>query len=275
MKHYRIVLPDGHRVGVTEGGEGIPFVFLHGFSANRKLYVAMLDGLVERGYRVIALDMAGHGDTDALPFGHTFADVLDVTTRALDQLGIDRAVMAGHSLGGRLVAEFAATHPERVMAAVLLDPATGEVHDDMVRAARGFDPFALGRLVVGAALDLVGDMRAATPSSPLRFTRGAFGVLAGVARSALGVAAVGHAAWLPPTDTVSPLRVMRDSGITTITIHGERDALVPWASAVSTASHAGGSLYQIVGAHHSWMLADGELAAGAVDGVLDAEVVAA
>jgi hypothetical protein len=51
VKHEIIVLEDGHRVGVTTVGTAIPLVFLHGFTANRRLYVDIESAAVLRTHR--------------------------------------------------------------------------------------------------------------------------------------------------------------------------------------------------------------------------------
>ena len=73
--------------------------------------------LVDLGFKVIAVDTAGHGGTLGLPTGaQSLASYAELLGRVLDHLGVKRAVLAGHSMGGRLVTELAATQPERVIA---------------------------------------------------------------------------------------------------------------------------------------------------------------
>ena len=56
-----VTLADGHQVGVAVTGQGIPLVVVHGFSAEGILYAETLSRLVAMGYRVVAIDAAGHG----------------------------------------------------------------------------------------------------------------------------------------------------------------------------------------------------------------------
>ena len=115
--------------GVTlsgeEAGEGTPVVLLHGLTATRR-YVVMGSKALERdGHRVITYDARGHGastpapDPGAYGYEHLSSDLLAV----LDASGIDRAVLAGSSMGGQTVARFALDHPERVAAGVIITPA--------------------------------------------------------------------------------------------------------------------------------------------------------
>ena len=84
------------------------------------------------GFLVVAVDAAGHGDThDFHPSKARLVDFAALTLRTLDVLGIDRAVLAGHSMGGRVAIELAAGAPERVLAAVLINAAAGASFDQM------------------------------------------------------------------------------------------------------------------------------------------------
>jgi pimeloyl-ACP methyl ester carboxylesterase len=103
------------RLGADDGGTP-PAVAVHGITSNSHAWVA-----VAREVPLLAIDLRGRGDSNRLPgpYGlkaHT-ADVL----AALDHLGLERAVLTGHSLGAFIVAQFAAEHPERVASLVLVD----------------------------------------------------------------------------------------------------------------------------------------------------------
>ena len=102
------------------------------------------------GYRVIAIDAAGHGGTFGLPGGGgDLSDYAALIGRVLDHLGIRRAVLAGHSMGGRLIVELAAETPDRVIALLLLDAIVGDSWDRIQSWSRWMPP-VLG--VIGATL---------------------------------------------------------------------------------------------------------------------------
>ena len=67
LARHQITLADGHQVGVTIAGKGVPLVVVHGFSVEGFLYAQSLSRLVSMGFRVIAIDTAGHGATQGLP----------------------------------------------------------------------------------------------------------------------------------------------------------------------------------------------------------------
>jgi pimeloyl-ACP methyl ester carboxylesterase len=148
LTHHQ--LDDGHEVGVSVGGQGVPLVFMHGLALSRRAYVRLLSRVAGLGFLVIAIDAAGHGDTHNLPRNAgELADRVDLTLRTLDALGVRQAVFAGHSMGGRMAIQLAAVAPDRVLAAVLLDAAAGASFDDAVFSS----PRKAIRTIVGAAYD--------------------------------------------------------------------------------------------------------------------------
>jgi len=115
------------------GGEGPAIVLLHGLTATRR-YVVMGSKALERsGHRVIAYDARGHGESDpAQPYDYAAlaADLLGV----LDDHGVERAVLAGASMGAHTALRLALDHPERVGALVVITPAYIEGHhSDLAR----------------------------------------------------------------------------------------------------------------------------------------------
>jgi pimeloyl-ACP methyl ester carboxylesterase len=112
----------GARLAAEEAGEGTPVVLLHGLTATRR-YVVMGSKHLERsGHRVIAYDARGHGRSepaDAYGYNALAADLGAV----LDDRGIDRAVLAGASMGAHTLVRFALEHPDRAAALVIITPA--------------------------------------------------------------------------------------------------------------------------------------------------------
>jgi pimeloyl-ACP methyl ester carboxylesterase len=108
----------------TGGGGADPVVLLHGLTATRR-YVAMGSKTLERsGHRVIAYDARGHGRSTPAPdraydYRHLASDLRAV----LDAAGVQRAVLAGVSMGAHTAVRFALESPERVAALALITPA--------------------------------------------------------------------------------------------------------------------------------------------------------
>jgi pimeloyl-ACP methyl ester carboxylesterase len=105
-----------------EAGEGVPVVLLHGLTATRRYVVMGSKNLERSGHRVVMYDARGHGRSDpaeSYGYGELAADLLAV----LDDRGVDRAVLAGASMGAHTLVRFALEHPERAAALVLITPA--------------------------------------------------------------------------------------------------------------------------------------------------------
>jgi pimeloyl-ACP methyl ester carboxylesterase len=109
-------LPDGRRLDVwIEGPEdGTPLVFHHGTPGSGLPFEPMVRAITDRGLRYVSASRAGYGDSTAQP-DRSVASVVDDTAAVLDQLGADRAYVAGWSGGGPHALACAALLPERVI----------------------------------------------------------------------------------------------------------------------------------------------------------------
>lgn len=258
LARHSFTLSDGHRIGLAVSGRGVPLVVVHGFTAEGFLYAQTLHRLVRKGFKVVAIDMAGHGATQGLPT--TFArlgDYSELMSRAMDELGIRSAVLAGHSMGGRVVAGLAASHPEQAIGVVLIDAIVGDEWDLMVNVFRLSPPLLAG---LGAVLALD-----TASTLPLFRDPGQAAKLWRLVTPTL----VGHA--LQPWRLVGPaFSILRSRGsksildelarteTPTFVIAGDRDLAVPYCSGRSAARRANGQLVRVKGASHSWLLKDPE-----------------
>jgi pimeloyl-ACP methyl ester carboxylesterase len=137
----------GVRLVGEQSGEGAPIVLLHGLTATRR-YVVMGSRLLERsGHRVIAYDARGHGHSSPAPAPDAYTyellaeDLLDV----LDRLEIERAALAGASMGAQTTLRFALDHPDRVLALGLITPAFDpDAPHDAPDSYAGWDRLARG-----------------------------------------------------------------------------------------------------------------------------------
>jgi len=103
--------------------EGIPLLLIHGFGNEAHIWDAFAPTVAEY-YRVLALDLRGHGDSDHDPAGRYDYDDHTADLEAIvGALHIDRLVLVGHSLGGRISAFYAGRHPEQLAGLVLVDSA--------------------------------------------------------------------------------------------------------------------------------------------------------
>lgn len=102
-------------------GEGIPIVFVHGFSHNRSVWQSLANDLAP-GWRPILPDLRGHGESPwSLAGDYDLHDYASDLPRLLDRLGVERVHLVGHSLGGNVSTLFASAWPERVASLVLVD----------------------------------------------------------------------------------------------------------------------------------------------------------
>jgi len=258
LARHEITLADGHQVGVAICGHGVPLVVVHGFSAEGILYAQTLSRLVDLGFKVIAVDTAGHGGTLGLPTNaHSMKSYAELLGRVLDHLGVPKAVLAGHSMGGRLVTELAASQPDRAIAVVLLDAIVGDTWDRMVNLFRVFPP-----LLVGIGTTLVVDTISTVPwfrdpTQALKLGRLVGPTIAGHARRPWRL--FGPAASiLRSRGTRWMLDTLRRERIPVFAIHGDRDIAVPFNTSKDTARRARGDLVVVEKATHSWLLKDPE-----------------
>lgn len=121
---------------VEESGDGAPLLLLHGFTGSARSWDAVATALAAH-FRVLAVDLIGHGSSDAPADPRRYAIELAARDLAslLDGRGVAQAIVVGYSLGGRVGLRFAVDHPGRVAALVLVSASPG-IADADERAAR-------------------------------------------------------------------------------------------------------------------------------------------
>ncbi|MGB8645529.1 MAG: alpha/beta hydrolase [Anaerolineae bacterium] len=102
------------------GGQGTPMVLLHGLASTAHIYDLVAPLLAEH-FRVAALDQRGHGESDKPETGYGFGEIGADLLAFLDAMQFARPVLVGHSWGGNGVLQFAAAHPDRAGALVMID----------------------------------------------------------------------------------------------------------------------------------------------------------
>jgi pimeloyl-ACP methyl ester carboxylesterase len=129
----------GVTLALDDSGEGMPVVLAHGLTATRRYVVMGSTTLQRSSHRVIAYDARGHGASSpaAAPDQYGYEELGRDLEAVLDGLGIERAVLAGASMGAHTLLWLALRSPERVAGLVLITPAyTGSEADDPARLAR-------------------------------------------------------------------------------------------------------------------------------------------
>jgi pimeloyl-ACP methyl ester carboxylesterase len=133
---------DGVRLAFVDEGDGDPVLLIHGFASSVRTnwiepgWVSLLTG---RGFRVVAFDNRGHGESEKLYDRALYSAPLmaEDARRLMDHLALPRADVMGYSMGARITAFLALKNPERVRSAVF-----GGLGGNMVRPMAGTGPIA-------------------------------------------------------------------------------------------------------------------------------------
>jgi pimeloyl-ACP methyl ester carboxylesterase len=217
-----------------------------------------LHRLVRKGFKVVAIDMAGHGGTQGLPIGGgQLSEYSRLMATAIEELGIRKAVLAGHSMGGRVVAGVAAEHPERTIAALLIDAIVGDQWDRLVNVFRVSPPLLAalaGALMVDSA-STVPLIR--NPDQALKLGRLFTPTIASHAMQPWRMIGPAWSILRSPASR-GILETLAEREVPTFVIHGDRDLIVPYCTATSAAHRANGQLVTVKRASHSWLLKDPE-----------------
>ena len=113
------------KISYSDNGKGIAMVLLHGFLENSTMWNFYTDTFSEK-YRVISIDLLGHGQTESMSYIHTMEDMADTVHAVLSHLNIPKAVFVGHSMGGYVSLAFAELYPEMISGLVLLNSTSKE-----------------------------------------------------------------------------------------------------------------------------------------------------
>jgi len=240
------IVVNGHAVFVATGGvdfdPALPvLVLLHGAGMDHSAWAQQSRALAHGGFAVLAPDLPGHGRS-AGPALTRVEDVADWLDALLAALAVERAIVAGHSLGGLVALDFAARYPERTVRAVILGGAAAmPVHDDLLKAARDALPRAIAMIIGwGFAQPL-----APSPVPGLSLTASGKALLA---RSKPGVlhadlsACAGYAGGEAAAEAVN---------VPVTLIHGSADRMVPLKAARALAAKLNGArVVEIAGAGH-------------------------
>lgn len=121
MQDVPIAVPGGEISVWHRPARDAPTVtMVHGLSGNSRWWTAVLSHLPEN-LGIIALDVRGRGASVDAPPPFDLATIADDVARSLDHFGVDRAIMAGYSMGGWVAALSGTRHPDRVDRIVLVD----------------------------------------------------------------------------------------------------------------------------------------------------------
>ena len=110
----------------TRGATGQPMVLLHGLASTHRIW-DLVTPLLAQDFGVVALDQRGHGESAKPDVGYDFATVAADLNGLLRTLKIESPILVGHSWGGNVALEYAATYPEEADGLCLIDGGTIEI----------------------------------------------------------------------------------------------------------------------------------------------------
>jgi 3-oxoadipate enol-lactonase len=231
----------------VEKGSGHAIVFEHGTLMDASMFASQIDYLAARGYHAV-----GHNSRvlTGPNVPHTLADLVEDTRTLLDDLGLQRVVLAGMSVGAFMAIEFALTYPERLAGLVLIDgkaaPYTDEQRADYVPGFRKCD-------IDGPVPRDFAEWDAHYCFGPTTIKRNRALVDTWIDRwtTLIPARAVWHQAlsWLDKPDRTARLPEIETP---TLIIHGEEDVPLPIAQAIDMLHHLPEATFvKVRGAGHS------------------------
>jgi len=134
----------GHRLAYTQHGSGPRVVvLLHGLLLSQRMHLPLARDLADRGFRVVTLDLLGHGASDRPRdmWRYSMSFFGEQVVALLDELEVDRAVVMGTSLGANTTLEVASLAPERLQGIVVEMPV---LDNALLACALAFTPLLVG-----------------------------------------------------------------------------------------------------------------------------------
>jgi pimeloyl-ACP methyl ester carboxylesterase len=122
---------DGVKIYYEVHGDGPPLILTHGYSSTSAMWQGQIEAL-SKHHKLVVWDMRGHGQSDYPQDLKAYSEALTVGDIAalLDEVGAERAIVGGLSLGGYMSLAFYRAHPERVAALLIIDTGPGFKKDD-------------------------------------------------------------------------------------------------------------------------------------------------
>lgn len=228
------------RLAYDDQGTGLPLVFLHAFPLNRSMWAPQIAAL-SRGFRTIAVDLRGHGESDAPLWNFSLDHYADDVRALLDHLAIEQAILIGLSMGGYVGFAFSRKYAHRLKALVLADTRaqadshegrTGRFHLAQTAYSRGAEavaetmlPKLLGPTSLRTRPDLVESLRNI------------------IRRTAVSGIVVDLMAMADRPDSIPHLRTIT---CPTLVVIGEEDNTTPLADAQLMASEIPGARLAVI-----------------------------
>ena len=114
-----LTVSGGKTISYHDSGTGTAILFLHSFGHNKNLWYPQLTHFLELGYRVVAPDMPGHGESSFDPDTHTVDLIAKSYIEFLEKLELEKVILAGISIGGYIALRMWARRPDLISALVM------------------------------------------------------------------------------------------------------------------------------------------------------------
>ncbi len=237
------LLVDGVNLAYTRRGKGNPLMLVHGYPLDSSIWND-LTPLLENDFDLILPDLRGFGQSTTIPSGYTLPDMADDLIGLLDHLGIEKAILAGHSMGGYISLAFARKYPQRVSGLALIASQAGadtpEGKERRYKTAAEVDEKGVGSVADSMTPKLSNEtgVRAFVRELIGRQSRQAVtGALKAMAERA---------------DSMSMLAALE---FPLVLIHGDSDQLIPIERAIDIVSvKPSAKLFELKGAGHMPMM---------------------
>lgn len=128
----KIILFKNGKVNFSDTGKGRTIVLLHGFLGSHKIWENTISNL-SKSYRVIAIDLPGHGNTECFGYVHSMELMAKSVKAVMDNLRLKKYVIIGHSMGGYIGLAFAELFPDNLKGLCLFHSSAYADTDDKKR----------------------------------------------------------------------------------------------------------------------------------------------
>lgn len=210
------IYSNGIRLHVEDRGVGAPaLVFLHYWGGSSRTWRHVIDALAP-GYRTVAIDQRGWGRSDAPDDGYALDDLVADASGVIEALGLDRYVLVGHSMGGKVAQLLASRQPKGLAGTVLVAPSPPSPLGLPLEVREGMVGAYASRESVTATVEQVLAGRPLAPDD-----------LASVIADSMRGAAAAKAAWPLAASQEDITQAVAGIAVPTLVISGELDRVDP------------------------------------------------
>ncbi|MBE0671657.1 MAG: alpha/beta hydrolase [Anaerolineales bacterium] len=196
-------------------GTGTPLVLIHGFPLDLSIWDSIVP-LLESDFDLIIPDLRGFGESSTVDTPYTMLDFANDIAGLLDFLGVEKAFLAGHSMGGYVALAFAREYPDRVNGLALV---SSQAADDAPERKAG--RYKTAKDVLEKGVDVVAESM--TPKLSANEKVQEFANLLMKAQSKAGV--IGALKAMAEREDFTS--ILPEFNFPVLLIHGDADALIP------------------------------------------------